>query len=147
MPELDTLYLLSTGELDTLDRARDCVSAILARGLDSSRLKVLLNRVRDGGAMDPQGMQAFLGIAPAGAFCSDYPSLYDAWSEGHLLGPDTKLGRELNALARSIVASVRGETTAPAAAPEAVSAGAKRWLTMLPNLSRVTGSLFPGKKS
>ncbi|HXJ39029.1 MAG TPA: hypothetical protein VNH18_07110, partial [Bryobacteraceae bacterium] len=75
LPELEALYLVATGELDTLDRARDCVSAILARGLDASRLKVLLNRVRDGVTMDPQGVQSFLGMAAAASFSSDYSSL------------------------------------------------------------------------
>lgn len=146
LPELDSLYLLTTTELDTLDRARECVSYLLDKGLDRSHLKLILNRVRDGQAMDPHGTEAFLGVAPAGTFCSDYPSLYDAWSEGHLLEPDTKLGGELYGLARSIVASVKGESAEPAKKPEATAAAPSGWRGMLPNLSRVTANLFPGKK-
>lgn len=143
--ELEALYLLTTTELTTLDRARDCVSAILGRGFDRQRLKVLLNRAKDGATPDPQGMEAFLGVLPAASFSSDYPSLYDAWSEGRLLEKDTTLGRELSALATSIVGQVKGETPGEMPKPALQASGAGKWF---PGFSKMLNtSWLSGRRS
>jgi pilus assembly protein CpaE len=109
LPELEALYLLATFDLETLDRAKDCIRVVGERGYAANRLKVLLNRMPERNAPDPKGFETFLGVPHAGVFSSDSIALYDAWSEGHLLEPNTKLGRELHAVAESIVARTRGE--------------------------------------
>ena len=109
LPELEALHLLTTLELDTLGHAGDCVRTVEERGYAPGRLKVLLNRVGERGLPDPQGVEKFLGAAPAGAFSSDPVALYDAWAEGQMLESNSKLGRELAALAASTVARARGE--------------------------------------
>jgi pilus assembly protein CpaE len=143
LPELDTLFVLTTTELVTLDRTRECVSAILARGLEPSKLKVLVNRCD--AAMDPAGLESFLGVPPAACFTSDYPSLYDAWSEGRLLDPDTKLRKELNALAASLIAGIKGETPTALPTPQSTPSGIGKWF---PGFSKALSSGWkPGKKN
>jgi pilus assembly protein CpaE len=146
LPEMESLYLLSTSELNTLERTKNCVGEILNRGFDRNRLKVLMNRCTS--AMDPQNLEASIGIAPNAAFCSDYPSLYEAWSEGRLLEPDTRLGRELKALARTIVATSKGETPASPPRTETHVTGINKWF---PGLSKAftknPASWMSGKRS
>ncbi|HVW86168.1 MAG TPA: hypothetical protein VHB50_15880 [Bryobacteraceae bacterium] len=135
LPEIDTLYLVTTLELETLDHARDCIRAATERGFPSSRLKVLLNRLPEKGAPDPKGIENFLGTPADAVFTSDYMSLYDAWSEGRLLDANTKLGRELNALSSSVIARVRGERPAEReeqkSAPGRTPGGIKRLFSFL----------------
>jgi Flp pilus assembly CpaE family ATPase len=146
LPELESLYLLSTTEVITLDRTKDCVADLLQRGLERRRLMVLMNRSTS--QTDLESVEEFLGIAPAAAFSSDYPSLYDAWSEGRLLEPDTKLGRELKALARTIVAASKGEAPAPLPKPEAQASGIGKWFPGLSKaLTKNPASWMSGKKS
>jgi pilus assembly protein CpaE len=109
LPELDSLYVLSSMDLDTLEQTRNCVEAIQARGFEASRIKVLINCVPEKTVPDPTSVARCIGIRPVGYFVNDYEALYDAWSEGRMLQGSTKLGRELNILAGSIVASVKGE--------------------------------------
>jgi pilus assembly protein CpaE len=109
LPELETLYLLATVELETLDQAKDCVRILGQRGYGPPRVQVLLNRMPERNAPDLKGLESFLGVPPAGVFINDPTSLYDAWSEGRLVESNTKLGREINALAGSIVRRARGE--------------------------------------
>ncbi len=118
LTELDTLYLLTTLELDTLDHAKDCLLLLEQRGFPMSRVRVLLNRVPERGAPDPKGMEDYLGVPFAGRFTADNEVLSDAWSEGRLLEANTKLGRELYSLAGSMVARVRGESEAPKSRPQ-----------------------------
>jgi pilus assembly protein CpaE len=146
LPELESLYLLSTSELSTLDRTKDCVADVLERGFERRRLKILMNRATS--QLDMQSLEEFLGIDPSAAFSSDYPSLYEAWSEGRLLEPDTRLGRELKALARTIVATSKGETAAPLPKLEAQVSGIGKWFPGLSKaLTKNPASWMSGKKS
>lgn len=135
LPELDSLYILSGADLDTLDHTKACIAAIQERGFETARIKVLLNRMPEHTSSDPAGMAQFLGLSPAGFFQYDHDSLDDAWSEGRLLKGNTKLGREIHALAGSIVAQVNGETEKPSSAgalpPKPASGGIKRLFSFL----------------
>jgi pilus assembly protein CpaE len=122
-PELDTLYLVTTLDLDTLEHAKDCLRVIELRGFPMSRVRVLLNRVPERGAPDPKGVEDHLGVPAAVCLTLDVESLYDAWTEGRLLDPSTKLGRELQRLAGSLAARVRGEVETPKAKAKPETAG------------------------
>ena len=130
LPEMDTLYVLTSLSLDDLEHARDCVAMAREHEFSASRIKVLLNRVPDRGAPDPKGVENFLGIAPAASFPVDSAALYDAWSEGRLLEGNSKLGPELNKLAASLVARVNGVTAEPKVAAAPVG-GIKRLFSFL----------------
>ena len=131
LPEIDTLYILTSPQLEHLDRVRDCISMAMEREFPASRVKVLLNKVADKGSMDPKGAEKFLGAPVAGSFPDDSTALYDAWSEGHLLDGGTKLGQALTGLTRQMLSRAtpaKPETTA--AAPTA-PAGMKRFFSFL----------------
>jgi pilus assembly protein CpaE len=115
LSELDTLFLVTTLDLASLDHAADCLRLLEQRGYSLSRVRVLVNRVPERGGADPAGIEQYLGVPCAASFTADQNSLYDAWSEGRLLDANTKLGREFQALAESVTARARGEQTASSA--------------------------------
>jgi len=133
LPELEALYVLAMTDLETLEHTRDCIVSLSDRGLPAGRTKVLLNRMPEKNAPDPKGFESYLGMPHAGVFSNDATSLYDAWSEGHLLEQNTRLGRELGALASSIVARTRGERPEARKTGESQSGsgGVKRLLSFL----------------
>jgi Flp pilus assembly CpaE family ATPase len=121
LPELDLLYLVTTLDLDSLDRAGECLRLLDRRGYPQSRVRLLVNRVPERGAADPAGVEKYLGVPCAASFSADHTSLYDAWSEGRLLEANTKLGREFHALSESMVSRVRGEIAEVKTTPRAAA--------------------------
>ena len=131
LPEIDTLYILATPQLEHLDRVRDCIALAMEREFPIARVKVLLNKVADKSTMDPKGAESYLGTAVAASFPDDATALYDAWSEGHLLEGTTKLGHAFSALTKQML--TRSSTVKPEsqAAPVAPPAGVKRFFSFL----------------
>jgi pilus assembly protein CpaE len=109
LPELETLYVVSTVEPETLDQAKDCLRVANERGYGPPRVQVLVNAMPERNAPDLKSIERLLGVSPAGVFINDPAPLYEAWSEGNLLGTNSRLGREINSFAESIVRKARGE--------------------------------------
>lgn len=131
LPELEALYLIATPDAPSLGHARRAIQMFEQRGATNGRLKVLLNRMPDRGSLDREAIEDLLGFPCAGIFRNDFMSLYDAWSEGHLLDQGTPLAKEMRKLAGSIKARVTGER-APEAGDVSMRApveGAKRWFS------------------
>ena len=135
LPEVDTMYILSTPGLEDLDHAKDCVAMLRQREFPAQRIKVLLNCVPERRAPDLRQFEDRLGAVPEATFQMDAAALHEAWSEGRLLGPNTKLGRELNELASSIVARVLGTTLEAKPAPTPAPARIKRFFSFLQKAS------------
>jgi len=104
LPELDTLYLLVTQDLLTLENAKDFIRMAEERAKGADRIKILLNKVPGKQKPDLDGLESYLGVRPEGVFSEDAEALYETWSEGRLLGSDSVLGRQLGTLAKSILA-------------------------------------------
>ena len=124
LPELEQLYVLASVELETLDHAKDAIAAAAREGFGPARVQVLLNRMPERKAPDLKGIENYLGVPPAGVFTDDAAALHDAWSEGHLIETNSKLGRELQAFAGAIVRKARGERAEPQKAPATETATA-----------------------
>jgi pilus assembly protein CpaE len=103
LPEMDAMYLLVTQDLFTLENARDFIRMADERGKGADRIQVLVNKVPTRQKPDLDGLETYLGLRPAGVFSDDSEALYETWSEGRLLGSDSVLGRQLGALAKSIL--------------------------------------------
>ncbi|MDE3196629.1 MAG: hypothetical protein KGN84_09815, partial [Acidobacteriota bacterium] len=129
LPELETLYIVTTPDLGHLDRARDCISMAMEREFPISRVKVLLNRAGDRNSMDPKGAESFLGTSVAGCFPDESSALYDAWSEGHLLENSTKLGQALTGLTKQMLS--RPGTVKTERSEAAPAAGMRRFFSFL----------------
>lgn len=129
LPEMDALYIVTTSDLDHLERVRECITMAVDREFPVSRVKVLLNKIAEK-SMDPKGAEAFLGVPVAGCFPDDAAALYDAWSEGHLLEGTTKLGQALGGLTKQMLTRPASgkAVVAPAAAPPT---GVRRFFSFL----------------
>jgi pilus assembly protein CpaE len=131
LAELEALYLVTTPDFTSLERAKRAIQTVEERRFPSSRLKVLLNRA--GGKPDLEGIERSLGRPCEAIFTNDHMALYDAYSEGRFLAPTTALGKELHALADSIRAQASGEGQGDKVGKAATAAGAggKRWYSFL----------------
>jgi Flp pilus assembly CpaE family ATPase len=131
LSELDTLYLVATLDLTTLEHAKHALGVFERRSGGTDRVKVLLNRVPAHAKPDPQGIQDFLGQSPAGSFTNDFNSLYEAYSEGQLLTATAPLAKELSGLATILRSRAFGEP--PAALHEvprrAATGNTKSWFS------------------
>jgi Flp pilus assembly CpaE family ATPase len=111
IPELDTLFLLTTQDLPQLENAREFLRLSAERGKDSDRVKVLLNKVPTRQKPDLDGIESFLGVRPAAVFSDDTEALYEIWSEGRMLDGKSVLGRQLKALTKSMLVPAEPEAT------------------------------------
>jgi Flp pilus assembly CpaE family ATPase len=130
LPELETLYLLTTPDPMGVDRARRAIQSVEDRGFASNRLKVLLNRAGSAKA-DVDAIESALGRRCDAVFRNEPVALYEAYSEGRFLPPTSPLGKEFNALAVSIRERALGERDRVAKTAEAAPSGGKRWFSFL----------------
>jgi pilus assembly protein CpaE len=103
LPELDTLFLIVTQDLLTLENAKDFIRMAGERGKGAERIRVLINKVPGKQKTDLDGLENYLEVRPAGVFTDDGEALYETWSEGRLLGHGSVLGRQMETLAKSIM--------------------------------------------
>jgi len=103
LPELEALFLLVTEDLHVLENAKDFIALAGERGKGPERIQVLLNKVSAKQKPDLDNLGSYLGVRPTGVFSDDTEALYETWSEGRMLGGDSVLGRQLTALAKSVV--------------------------------------------
>ncbi len=142
LPELEVLYLLTTPDFTSVERARRVIRNVEERGFAGNRLKVLLNRAGDSKKVNADAIEESLGRPCDGLFRNDHMSLYDAYSEGRFLPAATSLGKELHALANSIRDRSSGERDKGGKPDPDAPAGAKRWISFLqkaPGLDPSTG--------
>lgn len=109
--EVDAMFVVTTLDLTTLEHTRRALNAMDENASGSSRVKVLLNKVAERGAPDLKNFEQLLGRVPSACFINDFSSLYDAYSEGHLVEPGTRLGKEMKAFSASLVRRIRGGET------------------------------------
>ena len=68
LPEIDTLYLVSTLDVITIEHTKQALAAIEGRGFSRSRVKVYLNRIPEKGTPDLADVEAAIGHPVAGCF-------------------------------------------------------------------------------
>jgi len=147
LPELEVLYLVTTPDLTSLDRARRAIRNVEERGFAGTRLKVLLNRAANRGKTDRGEIEKFLGRPCEAVLRNDHMALYDAYAEGRFLSPASPLGKEMQALADSIRVQAAGEPDKGGKTAVAAPADEKRWFSFLqkaPGLQKAQGQGVQG---
>ena len=138
--ELDSMFVVTTLDLSTLEHTRRALDAMDENAPGSDRVKVLLNKVPERGTPDLKNFEQLLGRVPEASFVNDFSSLYDAYSEGHLVEPGTRLGKEMKAFSASLVRRIRGEeidgernrsASKSAKSQKTEPAVSKRWFSFL----------------
>lgn len=128
--ELETLFLVVTPELDTLDNAQKAIQQF-KRNAGDHNVKAILNRIPERGTPDHKNFEAMLGRPAVASFVSDFHGLYDSYSEGHLLDAGSRLGRELHAFSQSLVRQMKGEEEKVKSTKTEPGAGSKKWFSFL----------------
>ena len=133
LPELETLYLITTPDHLSLESANRAIQRVEERGFTDDHLSVLLNKAKVRETPDLEGIRKFLGRPCVAVFRNDRMSLYDAYSEGRFLPPTNALAKELHALANSVQARATGERYRDKneTISGTASAGGRRWFSFL----------------
>ena len=134
LPELETLYLITTAEPASLAHAKRAVRMVEERGFAGHRIKVLVNRVPQKNPPDPARLEQQLGRPHSGLFVSDFMAFYEAYSEGHLLEPGSRIRKELTALSETVSGRILGDRETEkktAAAATGRENGGRRWFSFL----------------
>jgi pilus assembly protein CpaE len=101
LPEIETVFLVTTPDESSLERTKQTIASIESRGFAAERIQVALNRAGEK-KTNIEAVARVLGRQPERIFHDDRLSLYDAYSEGRFLPPSTGLAREFRALADAI---------------------------------------------
>jgi pilus assembly protein CpaE len=126
IPELETLYIVTNPDTETLEQTRKAMALAERHGCPASKIKVLLNKVPDKPVIDRRATRTITGVDPVASFTDEGMALYDAYSEGRLLEPGNPLARQIHSLADAI----RGvEFAAKAAAAQNAVGGPKSWFS------------------
>jgi pilus assembly protein CpaE len=132
LPEMDLLYLVTTPDDHSVERARRTLQSTEDRGFAQIRTKVVLNRANPSGKVSYSAVEKRLGRPIDVMLRDEHMTLYDAYSEGRFLPPGSPLGKEVHQMAASLRQRAFGDSIGakPAAATGAGN-GAKRWFSFL----------------
>lgn len=133
LPEMDLLYLVTTPDHLSVERARRALGSFEDRGVAPDRIKLVLNRASASGKVSYASAEKTLGRPIDIMLRDDHLMLYDAYSEGRFLPPGSALGKELHRLAVSIRQRASGEIVTETAVPSPAGAagGARRWFSLM----------------
>lgn len=106
--EIDDTYLVTTLDVPALHQAKQIVQTLMDSGYGRNHLRLVLNRMPQRLDVTPDEIERMLALPVFATLPNDYLSLYDCYSEGHLLPPNSKLGKQITRLAEK-VAGVKEE--------------------------------------
>jgi pilus assembly protein CpaE len=93
--EIDDLFIITPLEVPALHQTKAMIRSLSELGYPSHRMHVLINRMPKRSEITLDELESMLGVTVYGTLPSDYPSLYEAYSEGQMLSPNSKLGKSL----------------------------------------------------
>jgi pilus assembly protein CpaE len=99
---VEQAFIVATLEVPALHQAKRMIGKLLDSGYPREKLNVVLNRVPKNPDVTPDEVGRALGLPVYAAVPNDYPSLYEAYSEGRLLGDNARLRRTFVEIAMKI---------------------------------------------
>jgi pilus assembly protein CpaE len=100
--ELDDLLLVSVLEVSALHGLKTIAQKLRDRNEDLTKLHVVLNRTPKMMDITQDELQKVLGRPLYATLPNDYPSLYQAYSQGQLLPPSNRLAQQFSVLTRKL---------------------------------------------
>lgn len=100
--ELDRLLIVTTLDVLALHHASKIVESLLEVGYPRERLGLILNRVSSQRDIEPEDVQTMLGISIAGVIEDESSALQEAYREGKLLDPQSRLSQKLSRILREL---------------------------------------------
>lgn len=114
LPDLDTIYVVSTPEVASLYQTRRIVRTIVQAGIRAEAVKTILSRVRKGQAViASQDLQRVTGVALEMTLPDEPLEISDAQADNRLVSPRSNLGRHIAELAGRVAGKERVEVRAP----------------------------------
>jgi pilus assembly protein CpaE len=102
LEDIDEAFLVTTLDIPALHWAKQIIKTLLDSGYGRQRLRLLLNRMPKRLDVTPADLERMLGLPAYAMIAEDYPQLYEAYSEGKLVPPNSPLGKQLGDLAGKI---------------------------------------------
>jgi pilus assembly protein CpaE len=102
IPELDTLYLVTTPEVAPLYQARRIVNKVLSQQCTRELPRVVVNRVRREYAQESKAIEKLLAVPIEAYLPEDYHELVEAHAGGRLVASRSDLGGRLAQLTAKI---------------------------------------------
>ena len=99
----DALYLVSTPEIMALHLARRRVAELQELGLSNESIRLVLNRVGARRSVKSADAAEFVGVPVAAEIQNNFSAFNDACTNGTLVAPKSRTGRQIQALAHSIM--------------------------------------------
>ena len=103
----DIIYLVCTPEITSLHLARRKMDLLKARGVDLSRLRLLVNRMGSDHSLKNQHVERIVGAKVDWAIDNDYPAVRRASWQGGLVSPESALAAQTAQLGLEIVKDLR----------------------------------------
>lgn len=99
LDEIDETYLVTTLDVPALHQSKQIIQTLSGLGYGKDRLKLVLNRMPQRLDVTPDELEKMMSLPVFATLPNDYPSLYESYSEGSLLPPNSRLGKELTRMA------------------------------------------------
>jgi pilus assembly protein CpaE len=99
---VDETYLITTPEVPALHQAKQIVQVLLDAGYSRSHLRLVLNRTSKRIDVTFDELESMLGVPVFASVGNDFEALYEAFSEGRLVGDSTVPGLDFARLAGKI---------------------------------------------
>jgi pilus assembly protein CpaE len=99
LDEIDETYLITTLDVPALYRSKQIIQTLSSVGYGRERLRLVLNRMPQQLDITPGELEKMMSLPVFATLPNDYPSLYEAYSDGSLLPANSRLGKELNRMA------------------------------------------------
>ncbi len=102
LEEIDETYLVTTLDVPALHQAKQIVQTLREAGYGQNRVHLVLNRMPQRLDVTPAELEKMMSLPVFATLPNDYPSLYDSYSEGSLLPPNSKLSKYLQRMAEKL---------------------------------------------
>jgi len=99
LDEIDETYLVTTLDVPALHQSKQIIQSLSNVGYGRERLRLVLNRMPQRLDVTPDELEKMMSLPVFATLPNDYPSLYESYSEGSLLPPGSRLGKELARMA------------------------------------------------
>ena len=99
---VDETYLVTTPEVPALHQAKQIIQILLDAGYSRSHLRLVLNRTPKRLDVTFDELESMLGVPVFATVGNEFDALYEAFSEGRLVGESSALGAEITRLAGKI---------------------------------------------
>ena len=101
LDEIDETYLVTTLDVPALHQSKQIIQTLSGVGY-AKHLRLVLNRMPQRLDVTPDELEKMMSLPVFATLPNDYPSLYESYSEGSLLPPSSRLGKELSRMAIKI---------------------------------------------